>query len=81
LMTMPAIGCDTIKTVISKGLFRLAGTLIGALAAMAITAATGDMRWLFVASIALWVALCTYAASMLRNPESYGAALAGYTAV
>jgi len=81
MMTVFIVSQPIAGMVISKGLFRLAGTLIGALAAMAITAATGDMRWLFVASIALWVALCTYAASMLRNPESYGAALAGYTAV
>ncbi|MBA8879414.1 FUSC family protein [Phyllobacterium myrsinacearum] len=81
MMTVFIVSQPIAGMVISKGLFRLAGTLIGALAAVAITAATGDTQWLFVASIALWVALCTFAASMLRNPESYGAALAGYTAV
>jgi uncharacterized membrane protein YccC len=81
MMTVFIVSQPIAGMVISKGLFRLAGTLIGALAAVAITAATGDIQWLFVASIALWVALCTFAASMLRNPESYGAALAGYTAV
>lgn len=81
MMTVFIVSQPIAGMVISKGLFRLAGTFIGALAAIGITVATGDIQWLFVVSIALWVALCTFAASMLRNPESYGAALAGYTAV
>ncbi|QND55212.1 FUSC family protein (plasmid) [Phyllobacterium sp. 628] len=81
MMTVFIVSQPIAGMVISKGLFRLAGTVAGALAAIAITALTSDIQWLFVISIALWVAFCTYAASMLRNPESYGAALAGYTAV
>ncbi len=81
MMTVFIVSQPIAGMVISKGLFRLTGTLVGAIAAIAITAATRDAQWAFVATIAFWVAACTFAASMLRNPESYGAALAGYTAV
>lgn len=81
MMTVFIVSQPIAGMVISKGLFRLTGTLVGAIAAITITAATHDVQWAFVAAVALWVAACTFAASMLRNPESYGAALAGYTAI
>ena len=31
--------------------------------------------------LAVWIGLCTLVSSLLRNPEAYGAALAGYTAM
>ena len=81
MMTVFIVSQPIAGMVISKGLFRLTGTLVGAVAAIAITATTRGVQWAFVVAIALWVAACTFAASMLRNPESYGAALAGYTAI
>src|SRR5438270_516411 len=80
MMTVFIVSQPVAGMVLAKGFFRLAGTLLGALAAIGIATAAGDAPWLFVALLALWIALCTFVSSMLRNPESYGAALAGYTA-
>lgn len=80
LMTVFIVSQPVAGMVLAKGFFRLLGTLVGAFAALAITAAAGASPWLFVAVLAIWIGLCTFAASLLRNPEAYGAALAGYTA-
>lgn len=80
VMTVFIVSQPVAGMVLAKGFFRLLGTLVGALAALAITAAVGASPWLFVAVLAIWIGLCTFAASLLRNPEAYGAALAGYTA-
>jgi uncharacterized membrane protein YccC len=66
--------------VLAKGFFRLTGTVVGALAALVLVAAGSAGAAAFLAALAVWIGLCTFAASLLRNPESYGAALAGYTA-
>ncbi|TIU04966.1 MAG: FUSC family protein, partial [Mesorhizobium sp.] len=41
----------------------------------------GANLWLIVTVLAVWIGLCTLVSSLLRNPEAYGAALAGYTAM
>lgn len=80
MMTVFIVSQPVAGMVLAKGFFRLLGTLVGALAAVAITVTVGASPWLFVAVLAIWIGFCTYAASLLRNPEAYGAALAGYTA-
>jgi uncharacterized membrane protein YccC len=80
MMTVFIVSQPVAGMVLAKGFFRLLGTLVGALAAVAISVAVGDSPWLFVGVLAIWIGLCTFAASLLRNPEAYGAALAGYTA-
>jgi uncharacterized membrane protein YccC len=80
MMTVFIVSQPVAGMVLAKGLFRLAGTLIGALATVAMVKATGTEHTAFVALLTLWIAVCTYVASVLRNPESYGAVLAGYTA-
>lgn len=80
MMTVFIVSQPVAGMVLAKGLFRLAGTLIGALAAVAMIKITGNEHTAFLALLALWIAACTFVASMLRNPESYGAVLAGYTA-
>lgn len=80
MMTVFIVSQPVAGMVLAKGFFRLVGTLVGALAAIGIAAAAGDSPILFVVMLALWIGLCTFVSSMLRNPESYGAALAGYTA-
>ncbi|RUZ83875.1 FUSC family protein, partial [Mesorhizobium sp. M7A.F.Ca.US.003.02.2.1] len=37
--------------------------------------------WVLVTVLAVWIGICTFVSSLLRNPEAYGAALAGYTAM
>jgi len=80
MMTVFIVSQPVAGMVLAKGFFRLLGTLVGALAAVALTVTVSASPWLFVAILAIWIGLCTYAASLLRNPEAYGAALAGYTA-
>ena len=80
MMTVFIVAQPVAGMVLAKGFFRLLGTLAGAVAAVGLTAALGTHAWLFVAVLALWIGLCTYVSSLLRNPEAYGAALAGYTA-
>jgi uncharacterized membrane protein YccC len=80
MMTVFVVAQPVAGMVLAKGFYRLIGTLVGAVAAVAITFLCGSNAWLFVAAISLWIGLCTYVSSLLRNPEAYGAALAGYTA-
>ncbi|SAI59652.1 multidrug efflux protein [Bordetella ansorpii] len=65
--------------VIGKGSWRLLGTLVGMVAALALMAAFAQMPWLFVLADGLWLGMCVAAMSLLRHFRAYGAAVAGYT--
>ena len=65
---------------LSKGQYRILGTIIGAVAAVTMVALFAQVPELFILSLALWLGLCTALATGLRNFRSYGAVLAGYTA-
>lgn len=65
---------------LSKGQYRILGTVIGAVAAVTMVALFAQVPELFVLSLALWLGLCTAFATGLRNFRAYGAVLAGYTA-
>lgn len=80
MMTVFIVAQPVAGMVLAKGFFRLLGTLTGALAALVLSTLLGANPWVFIAVLALWIGLCTYVSSLLRNPEAYGAALAGYTA-
>jgi uncharacterized membrane protein YccC len=80
MMTVFIVAQPVAGMALAKGLFRLAGTIVGALAALVLVRAGSAGPAAFLAALAVWIGLCTFAASLLRNPESYGAALAGYTA-
>ncbi|HYZ62223.1 MAG TPA: FUSC family protein, partial [Acetobacteraceae bacterium] len=60
--------------------FRMVGTLVGAVAIVALTACFIQDRAVFLLCLALWGAACTLVATVLRNFAAYSAALAGYTA-
>ncbi len=62
-----------------KMINRALGTLLGGLAALALTAAFGQSPALFLAAFGLWMGFCTAASTLLRSFRSYGAVLAGYT--
>ncbi|OWT79656.1 MULTISPECIES: FUSC family protein [unclassified Achromobacter] len=66
---------------LSKGRYRAIGTLAGAAVALALVGTMAQAPWLFLACLAVWLGLCTALATGLRNFSSYGAVLAGYTAV
>lgn len=80
MMTVFIVAQPVAGMVLAKGFYRLAGTLAGATAAILITRLFGGNPWLFVVVLSLWIGVCTFVSSLLRNPEAYGAALAGYTA-
>lgn len=64
----------------SKSAYRFAGTLIGAVATLALVPNLVDAPELLVAALALWVAFCIYFALLDRTPRSYLFLLAGFTA-
>ncbi|WP_166363500.1 FUSC family protein [Pseudomonas akapageensis] len=65
--------------VLSKGAYRLLGTLVGAVVSLGMIALLGQSPWLFLPCMALWLGFCTAGASLYRNNASYGFVLAGYT--
>jgi uncharacterized membrane protein YccC len=75
LVCQPSLGAS-----LRKGWFRMIGTLIGAIAIVALTAWFPQNRAGFLLSLALWGGLCSLIATLLRNFAAYSAALAGYTA-
>src|SRR5271156_177695 len=70
-----------LKAALRKGWFRMIGTVIGATMIVALTALFPQDRIGFLALLAVWGSICAFIATLLRNFASYGAALAGYTAV
>ncbi len=63
----------------SKAFYRALGTIVGGAVALVIISIFPQDRTMLLASFAVWLAACTYLASLLRDFRSYGAALAGYT--
>jgi uncharacterized membrane protein YccC len=79
--TSAAIVCQPVLGAsLRKGWFRLVGTVIGAIAAVVLSACFPQSRAGFLIGLALWGAVCALVATLLRNFASYAAALAGYTA-
>jgi uncharacterized membrane protein YccC len=64
----------------SKAFFRVAGTLIGAAASVAIVPNFVNAPELCSLVMALWVGLCLYTSQLDKTPRSYMFMLAGYTA-
>lgn len=79
LMTALIVSQPFSGMVMSKGLFRLLGTLAGTLMAVVMIALFAQTPWLFLLAISLWLGLCTAASTSLRNHASYAFVLAGYT--
>jgi len=80
-MTSAAVvSFPTVGGVISKSLGRIAGSLLGAGAALLIAGHTLNEPWLFALAIASWLALCTWIQNHYQNNVAYAFSLAGYTA-
>ncbi len=65
----------------SKSIYRILGTLFGAIFALAVTPHLINTPWLFIFVLATWVGVCLYLSLIDRSPRSYVVMLAGYTAV
>jgi len=64
----------------SKAIFRVMGTLIGAVAAVVMVPNLANAPVLLVLAMATWTAFCLYLSLLDRGPRSYVFMLAGYTA-
>jgi uncharacterized membrane protein YccC len=79
--TSAAIVCQpSLGASLRKASYRMVGTVVGAVLIVVLSAAFPQSRAPFLLGLALWGALCCFAATVLRNYASYAAALAGYTA-
>jgi uncharacterized membrane protein YccC len=66
--------------VLSKALFRLIGTFLGAAVAVLEVPVLVNAPELLTLALALWLGLCTYVSVLDRSPRAYLFLLAGYTA-
>lgn len=64
---------------LSRGLFRLLGTIGGAVATVALVPRFANAPLVLSAALAAWMALCLYLAVLDRTPRAYAFLLAGYT--
>ena len=79
--TSAAIVCQPVLGAsLRKGWFRMIGTVIGAIAAVMLSACFPQSRVGFLLGLALWAGICALVATLLHNFASYAAALSGYTA-
>jgi len=67
--------------VLSKALFRVIGTFVGGLAAVAMVPALDNAPELLTLAIGLWLALCVFVSLLDRTPRAYMFVLAGYSAI
>lgn len=66
--------------VVSKGLARLFGTILGTIVAFIITGLFDQTPWLFILAMAVWLVICTAASTVIRSVWAYSFMLAGYSA-
>jgi uncharacterized membrane protein YccC len=64
---------------ISKGIYRIIGSITGAFMGIVLIALFAQTPNLFILGLALWVAGCTLCANLLTNFRAYACVLAGYT--
>ncbi|MBN8925594.1 MAG: FUSC family protein [Rhodospirillales bacterium] len=64
----------------SKGLYRLIGTVVGAVVVVGLVPLLVDAPELLTAALASWTGLCLFVALLDRTPRSYVFMLAGYSA-
>lgn len=79
-MTVWIVAQPTRGMVVSKGLYRLAGTVAGSAVAAVLIRALGDAPLPLSLGLAAWVGACAAASVLLRGFRAYGAVLAGYSA-
>jgi uncharacterized membrane protein YccC len=79
IMTVFIVSQPDSGMVLAKSFFRLLGTVAGALVSTGLVFSLSQYGALFLASIAAWIGLCNFAARAVRNFNSYGFLLAGYS--
>ena len=79
LLTVFVVAQPDSGLVLAKGFYRILGTAAGVLMTVALVFAFAQYGELFIASLAVWIGVCNFAARAVRNFASYGFQLAGYT--
>lgn len=64
---------------LSKGMWRITGTLFGAFVTVVLFALFSQAPALFIVAFALWLGICVGCSTLLRHFRAYGAVVAGYT--
>lgn len=80
-LTSYIVAAPLAGAVVSKALFRVIGTFVGATAAVAMVPPLAHSPEMLTAAIAAWLALCVFLSLLERTPRGYAFVLAGYTAV
>lgn len=76
-MTSAAVvSFPTVGGVISKSLGRIAGSLLGAIAALLLAGHTLNEPWFFLLSMSAWLGFCTWACTHFTNNVAYAFQLA-----
>ena len=65
---------------ISKGFYRIIGTIIGATMGVVLIALFSQAPELYILALAAWMGICTFLSNLLSNFRGYATVLAGYTA-
>lgn len=81
ILTVYLLAQQTAGGALSKGAYRVAGTIAGACAGLVILALYAQAPVPLVGAVALWLGGTFYVAARLRNYASYGFMLSGYTAL
>lgn len=80
-LTSYIVAAPLAGAVVSKALFRVIGTLVGATAAVVMVPPLSHSPEMLTLAIASWLALCVFVSLLDRTPRGYAFVLAGYTAV
>ncbi|MGO2958404.1 MAG: FUSC family protein [Acetobacter sp.] len=65
--------------VLSKAVYRLVGTFVGAFVALFLTACFNQERGVLLGGVGLWLAFCTIVGTLEKDFRAYAAMLSGYT--
>lgn len=79
-LTSYIVAAPLAGAVVSKALFRVIGTFIGATASVIMVPPLAHSPELLTGAIALWLGLCVFVSLMDRTPRGYMFVLSGYTA-
>ena len=81
VITVLIVANPVTGALVSKSLWRLFGTFVGAAAAVLVMAAFAQSPMLFAIVFSVWIGLACIVATLLRFFRAYGAVLAGYTLI
>lgn len=79
LVTVYVVAQPRVGAVLSKSVYRIVGTMTGAIVSVALVPPLVDAPEILSLAIALWLGLCVFASGIERSPRSYMFALAGYS--